>query len=268
MEKFSIGMTARLMGISTHTLRFYSNEGLVTPEYVDEKTGYRYYTFHQLHYIDRIKYLRAMHIPLKEIKIALQNQSTESLLPFLKKRKEAISSQLEELALEQENLQWYIDYFEYPKKRLPLRHPYIVHFSRRYAMATSVGWEESVSQVETRLDEIRSESKLNIQSYLRQWGYTLDYDSFCRGTFTPKLHYMFLKECPKTESNQGHIVSFPPGDYLCLMARIRDPQFDLSSIAPFFETDNKGEQLLLANEYEDHLSEFSRCPYEVQLYLG
>ena len=73
-ERFSIGETAKLMGISSQTLRYYSNEGLLEPDYIDKKTGYRYYSFNQLHFIDRIKYLRSLQIPLSDIKTALKER--------------------------------------------------------------------------------------------------------------------------------------------------------------------------------------------------
>lgn len=57
-DLYSIGETARLLGVTTQTLRFYDKCGLLQPRHVDESTGYRYYSFNQFHYIDRIKYLQ------------------------------------------------------------------------------------------------------------------------------------------------------------------------------------------------------------------
>ena len=58
MKKYSIGETAKMMGVSVNTLRYWINEGLIEPEVVDPDSGYRYYSFNQLHYIHRVKYLR------------------------------------------------------------------------------------------------------------------------------------------------------------------------------------------------------------------
>ena len=55
-ELYTIGETAALMGITTRTLRYYNSMGLISPSYTDPDTGYRYYSFKQFHYIDRIKY--------------------------------------------------------------------------------------------------------------------------------------------------------------------------------------------------------------------
>lgn len=42
---YSIGETAKLLGISTQTLRHYEKIDLLYPKLTDEKTGYRYYSF-------------------------------------------------------------------------------------------------------------------------------------------------------------------------------------------------------------------------------
>lgn len=43
-----IGEVAKIFHVSMGTLRHYEQEGLLEPEYVDEKTGYRYYGVRQL----------------------------------------------------------------------------------------------------------------------------------------------------------------------------------------------------------------------------
>lgn len=67
-EYYRIGETASLMGITTQTLRFYDKIGLVKPVRIDPKTGYRYYKYEQFHFIDRIKYLQSLGMPLDDIK--------------------------------------------------------------------------------------------------------------------------------------------------------------------------------------------------------
>ena len=40
---FSIGEFSKITGLTIKTLRFYHEQGLLTPTTVDEETGYRYY---------------------------------------------------------------------------------------------------------------------------------------------------------------------------------------------------------------------------------
>lgn len=40
---FPIGEVAKLFNLSVSSLRHYDNTGLLSPEYTDPETGYRYY---------------------------------------------------------------------------------------------------------------------------------------------------------------------------------------------------------------------------------
>ena len=69
---YSIGEAARIMGISPQLLRFYCDNGLFAPEYIDPDSGYRYFTYQQLSYIDRIRFWRHCGISLKKLYQALK----------------------------------------------------------------------------------------------------------------------------------------------------------------------------------------------------
>ncbi len=72
-EKYTIGETAVLLGVSTQTLRYYDKIGLLPPKYIDEETGYRFYSYNQFHYIDKIKYLQGFGLSLEEIKVIIKS---------------------------------------------------------------------------------------------------------------------------------------------------------------------------------------------------
>ena len=84
---YSIGETAKIMGISVQMLRNYSNAGLLTPDSVDEESGYRYYSFRQFHYIDRIRYLRSLGMPLSDIQEVLTEGTVETMQKLLEKQR-------------------------------------------------------------------------------------------------------------------------------------------------------------------------------------
>ena len=78
MKKYySIGEVAKITGVSIDRLRNYDKINLLKPEYVDCKTGYRYYTSNQFRKLRFIKYLRKINVPLNEIKSIL-NKETDS----------------------------------------------------------------------------------------------------------------------------------------------------------------------------------------------
>ncbi|MEM7801182.1 MAG: helix-turn-helix domain-containing protein, partial [Chloroflexota bacterium] len=68
---FKIGDFAKLAQVSTHRLRNYDAQGLLHPSYVDEESGYRYYTAEQLGRLNRIIALRELGLSLDAVKAAL-----------------------------------------------------------------------------------------------------------------------------------------------------------------------------------------------------
>lgn len=55
---YKIGMFAQMNHVTIKTLRFYEEQGLLTPAYVDRENGYRYYTMDQMAVLHRITALK------------------------------------------------------------------------------------------------------------------------------------------------------------------------------------------------------------------
>src|SRR5918992_833862 len=68
MDLLSIGRFARLAGLTVRAVRHYGELGLLDPAYVDEDSGYRYFTPKQLADAEAIKRLRSLQLPLHELK--------------------------------------------------------------------------------------------------------------------------------------------------------------------------------------------------------
>lgn len=89
---------AKLFHISSGTLRHYETIGLLTPEYIDPETGYRYYSDRQFEPLNTIRYLRMLNIPLPEIADFLQ-KDIDLIEKKLCQQKEAIAKRQRELAM-------------------------------------------------------------------------------------------------------------------------------------------------------------------------
>lgn len=71
---FRIGQLAGIYKISGKTLRYYDELGLLKPQYVDQMTGYRYYTSSQIPVLNEIFLLKEMGLSLKEIAYLMQRE--------------------------------------------------------------------------------------------------------------------------------------------------------------------------------------------------
>lgn len=262
---YSIGEVSSLLGISSQTLRFYSNSGLIQPRHIDPQSGYRFYSYDQFHIIDRIKYLQSLGFSLTEIKDALQSGNVEDLLPFLESRREQALEEMENARKIADSLRWYIDYYKYLDKNSFPSVPFKRSMPRRYLLAADcLPGEELFGPAGYRLSSIRSEKRFCSLNYLRQHGYILDFDRLMSGEIQPKSYFVYLRDKPEIESVE--IREIPPGEYLCFRGKILVNEWDSRFVREFFR-DMPPSPLVVADEYEDNLREFMECTYEIQILL-
>ncbi|WP_064199273.1 MerR family transcriptional regulator [Brevibacillus brevis] len=82
----SIGEFSKICGVTTKTLRYYAEIGLMNPDEIHPENGYRYYSIKQLKKMLFINRLKSYHFSLDEIKAILEreeDQSEEKLVTVL-----------------------------------------------------------------------------------------------------------------------------------------------------------------------------------------
>lgn len=93
----SIGEFSKICKVSTKTLRYYDEIGLITPDEINPENGYRYYSISQLKKMLFINRLKSYHFSLEEIKAILEmemDQSEERLYSALNRKKREIQNKL------------------------------------------------------------------------------------------------------------------------------------------------------------------------------
>lgn len=91
---FSIGEFSKFTGLTVKTLRFYHEEGLLIPAFIDRDTGYRYYDQGQIETARAITYLRSVEFPLSDIKELLQATGGEGFLDVLERQQSALNEKI------------------------------------------------------------------------------------------------------------------------------------------------------------------------------
>lgn len=100
MERlFRIGEVSRLFSVSAETLRHYEKMGILTPERVEEQSGFRYYGTRQFEVLNTIKYLRMLDMPLEEIAGFLKNRDVDVIREKLEKQRKLIHEKRRELEI-------------------------------------------------------------------------------------------------------------------------------------------------------------------------
>ena len=162
-EYYRIGETASLMGITTQTLRFYDKIGLVKPIKIDPRIGYRYYAYEQFHFIDRIKYLQSLGMPLDDIKEVMLSKKVERLLPFLDQQKKVLEEEEKKIRHQIEMVDWYKDYFTYMERNEDA--PCVMHLKERYYLQVPCYKRDILADMEIRLAKEKSEKGIDNDIY-------------------------------------------------------------------------------------------------------
>lgn len=111
LKKLSIGQMAKLNHVSKQTLRLYDKLGLLTPIYINEETGYRFYSIGQSATLDMIQYYKEIGFSLQEIKERLNEMNLDKMPSVLQERYEYIDRQMEKLKIDQAAILRSIDSF-------------------------------------------------------------------------------------------------------------------------------------------------------------
>ena len=93
----SIGEFSSICKVSTKTLRYYAEIGLILPDEINAENGYRYYSIEQLETMLFINRLKSYNFSLEEIKEILnsEEQQDEKLYLALTKKKKEIGRQVQ-----------------------------------------------------------------------------------------------------------------------------------------------------------------------------
>lgn len=94
---FSIGEVSKMKDITIKALRYYHRMGILIPKYIDETTGYRYYSIDQFIHIDIIKSCRELKTSIVELQEIFKNCNTDELLAFLQLKKYEAEEQIKKM---------------------------------------------------------------------------------------------------------------------------------------------------------------------------
>lgn len=261
-EYYSIGETAKLLGVSTQTLRYYDRENILKPVYTNDQTGYRYYSYTQFHTIDRVKYLQGFGLSLEEIGTILRDGTVKELLPALAARKEALLEQINETVEQIKDIDWYIQYFTFTGLSPENSGFYRVRLPERYVLEVPCDPEEPLGDMEIRLAEKKGKAPYSELPFRRQYGYRIRMEDLLRREFRPSSYFIFTKSRPDHICPDIQVI--PAGDFVCFRTPILKKSWDTESLRAYF-ADLPHRGTILALEFEDNLVDWSDAMYEVQI---
>ena len=261
-DYYTIGETAKLLGVSTQTLRYYDREGILRPTYINEQTGYRFYSYNQFHTIDRIKYLQGFGLSLEDIGKIIREGTIEHLLPLLAARKEELLDQINQTVEQIKDIDWYINYFTYTGFSTGSSNYYRIHLPERYVVEVPCAPEEPLSDMEIRLAEKKGRHPYSELPFRRQYGYRIRMEDLLRQKFRPDSYFILTKSRPDHVCPDIQVI--PEGDFVCFRTPILKETWDVNALQDCF-ANLPHKDIILALEFEDNLVDWSNAMYEVQI---
>ncbi|PKM83227.1 MAG: MerR family transcriptional regulator [Firmicutes bacterium HGW-Firmicutes-14] len=110
---FKIGVFSKINRITVKTLRHYDEIGLLKPCFVDETTGYRYYSADQMPRLHRILALRQIGFSLNEIMAALeQDIDAGTMIKYLEGKQAEVARTIQSERAKLAQIVSYIDFLK------------------------------------------------------------------------------------------------------------------------------------------------------------
>lgn len=103
---YRIGMFAQMNHVTIKTLHYYEEQQLLSPAWIDEETGYRYYTMDQMTVLHRIMALKQAGFTIEDIK---HFNSTADSDAFLRRKKAEFLAKIAELTRQIAVLDCYLE---------------------------------------------------------------------------------------------------------------------------------------------------------------
>ena len=215
----SIGKMAALNQISVSTLRLYDEKGLLTPCYIDPKTGYRYYNINQNARLDMIVYMKELGMSLAEIAQVLQKEDISLIEEILSKKNEQLHQQMRQLKARHDAVERAILSIERYRKSPDTGTFSLEYIDRRYTWGMPCSYnfyDDDVHSYERLLRKLRKnleeEGFSQIHSY--NIGTSILREDFLADRFTADRIFIFASTRDQGDLSALQVVE--SGMYACI----------------------------------------------------
>ncbi len=218
VKKMTIGEMAKINHISEQTLRLYDREGLLSPVHRDENTGYRYYDIRQSAQLDMIRYMKALGMPLKEIRVHMKKWDMGRVKQLLRENRDAIDQKIVELNMQKRAIERTLDSYERYEAAPPDGAIVLEYIQKRqmYVKKTKTNfYDYEIDEYERLLRSLKEDmAARSISSfYFANAGTIMKQDNFMRRNLYSTEIFVFVdQDCVEEKL----ITVIPAGSYLCI----------------------------------------------------
>lgn len=212
---FTISEFGKLRNININSLRYYEKIGLLTPNYVDPKTNYRYYTAKQLMELDVIHLCIMLGIPLKELKKYNTEKEGIEIRKLLEDGKKIAEERIAETKANLKQIEITLDNIDSLKAYENKNDKYIRKIRERKLVISESFEEIDIHQIEKETRWIHKYAQNNKLYPILPAGMIIEF------TKEGKAKHRMFFEITNQEAKGEQIITLPEGDYLCTQTYLK-----------------------------------------------
>ena len=213
----SITELAKLRQVTSETLRYYDRIGLITPDYVDPQTRYRYYSIRQYEKLGTIKELRQLGMSIHDITDYFSGRNLRKSHQLLLHQLELLEEEIRKQQLLSEILRRKLHFLREITPPPPVDKVFCRAFPQRYMITfgePAGGSREhafAFTRLERYLDEVAPILASDRIGVYADWHLLEPSDDYI-----PAVPMIFVE---RDAIESEHKRTIPPGDYLCMNYR-------------------------------------------------
>lgn len=255
---FSISEAAKIVGLTSETLRHYDRIDLVKPCKKDQWSGYRYYSEQEIVRLNTIQALRFMDLSLKEIKKVLEYDNLEEIVEFLKRAEQKANQKIEQLKYAKSKIQ--LARADYEKKQNGKQ----MHHDIFYQQI-----DERVILLSNSMQEPTLSNLWNYHSHFYQQTNDLQKQNYLFedlvGIYTKDGKSSLFAVCIEYP-NKKDLVVLPSGTYICANCSEEDREDILKKLLNTIKQKYEKEPEFIVQMVV--ISGILQWNYQIQIFLG
>ena len=265
-EYYQIGEVSKITGISKDTLHFYTKIGLVTPDYIEPKNHYHYYSRWNMYQLDIVTTCRNLKIPLEKVKEIISSKDNEKVVKLLMEyRHEALrlSQYYKQVA---DDITWYYNENEHIKSQLP---DLEVHIQNLQPETVIIGNQKrNDSSYHANLQDVLQQEFQKTNFVRRKYGYFLQTEDFLNNKLKKYREYIKLPDSDYTSVDSKNLYTLPGGKYAICTIPIKNEEADFSILLNWLEKNHYTTDMIFAEEIGFQLFKYIYHYYcEIKVHL-
>lgn len=241
MEKyFTISEFAKLRNININSLRYYEKIGVLRPHYVDEKTGYRYYSPEQVSILDVILLCINFGMPLKELANYINNNNTIDNKELFETGKKIAQQRICDFQMELSKIEYTLRYLNNNQQFNNKTGFYKRKIEQRTIITrTYTGNLTDVRKIEIESGELYNYAQSKKYSPVFPAGLLVNYNG---GKMQLKIFFEILRE----DINDKCVTTIPSGEFQCCQVDLT-PKINIQQLIDATYGENEKSDIIISN---------------------